>query len=427
MYCHHCHKDFAEDAIYCSQCGRKLLQHNITNKQKVGIWPNESIDPSNLELEQSYERDESASVVTHSIPTNKHELKHHNFTIKVIIGFVVLLVIISSILFHSYKVELDQNEHVLELQSNAKVAALSGDYQQALTLLEEAIALRPHYQALVKDQDIVYDALKLDRLSEELNATIEAGKESEAEVQLEQLRQELNGNKEPIFDKHREELEELNLKYTILSLTGELSSISTINDLGNLLNVVNGLIGEEAEALRNQIIDRIRTTATAEVNDLLTKKKFTVALSTTEEALAWVRTDEVLQDLKQRVKQEQAAYELAEQERIQKAMEEAAAEDYINQTAAIELINHEKVMNELGNIVVVAYLKNVATRSIYDISVNYKITDAADQVIAEGTAEVTPNYVASGEGMSFSLTLPENIQYEDELSVEITDGKWSLE
>lgn len=425
MYCHHCHKNFAEDALYCSQCGRKLLQHNITNEQKVGIWPNESIEPS--QLERSLKREESASEVVHSIPTNKVDVKHHNFTIKMIVGFVILLVIISAILFNSYKGELDHNEHVLELQSNAKVAALSGSYQEALTLLEDAIAIRPHYQALVKDQDIVYAALKLERLSEELNETIEAGKEAEAEKQLEQLRQELNGNKEPIFDKHREKLEELNLKYTILSLTGELSSISTINDLGNLLNVVNGLAGGEAETLRNQIINRIHTTATAEVNDLLKKKKFTSALSTTEEALAWVRTDEVLLDLKQRVKQEQTAYELAEEQRIQKAMEEAAAEDYINQTAAIELINHEKVMNELGEIVIVAYLKNVATRSIYDITVNYRITDAANKVVAEGTSEVTPNYVAPSEGMSFSLTLPENINYEEELSVTITKGTWSLE
>ncbi|HIW35219.1 MAG TPA: hypothetical protein IAA29_20830, partial [Candidatus Paenibacillus intestinavium] len=334
---------------------------------------------------------------------------------------------ISGALFRYYKIELDHNEYVLELQSDAKLSALAGNYEEAITYLEEAISIRPQFNPLQQDQNLVYVAIKIERIATELEVIIDRGAESEASKKLEDFRQELNGYKEPIFDKLRERLEELNMKYTILSLTNELTTLGSISDLGNLLNVVNGLIGEEAAALREQIIDRIRTTATAEVNDLLTKKKFTAALKTTESALAWSRADDTLLNLKQKVKQEQTAYELVEEQRIQQAMEEAAAEDYINQTAAIELIEHEKVMNELGNIVVVAYMKNVATRSIYDVTIDYTIVDSTGSIISNGTMSVTPDYIGSGEGMSFSVTLPEGLEYEEEIDVTISDGVWSLE
>ncbi|URN95196.1 MAG: FxLYD domain-containing protein [Candidatus Pristimantibacillus lignocellulolyticus] len=404
-----------------------MLQHNITGEQKVGIWPDETIDHVHLVDDDQDDSIDQLSNQSNEAVISKVKSTKGSFAIKVTIVFILLVVGISGALFRYYKIELDYNEKVLELQSDAKLSAIAGNYQEAIAYLDEAISIRPHFNALQQDQNLVYVAVKIERIATELEEIIDRGDESEAEKKLEELRQELNGYKEPIFDKQREKLEELNMKYTILSLTNELTTLGSISELGNLLNVVNGLIGEEAETLRDQIIDRIRTTATAEVNDLLTKKKFTAALNTTESALAWARTDETLLELKQKVKQEQAAYELAEEQRIQQAMEEAAAEDYINQTAAIDLIEYEKVMNELGNIVVVAYLKNVATRSIYDVTIGYKIVDSAGTVINDGTTGVTPSYIASGEGMSFSVTLPEGIDYEEEINVTISDGSWSLE
>ncbi|GIP19664.1 hypothetical protein J40TS1_53060 [Paenibacillus montaniterrae] len=353
--------------------------------------------------------------------------RNSNFALKATVGFILLFSLISGLLFHFYKVELDINEEVLNLQSMAKVEALAGNYEESLGLLQEAITLRPNFAALAQDENMVYHAIRIERMGDELEQTIVSGKESEAEAQLEELRQELKGFKEPVFDRHRERLEELNMKYTILSLTNELSKLGTIEDLGNLLNVANGLIGKEATTLKEQITDRIRTTATAEVNKLLERKRYTAALTITDEALGWVRGDDILMELKQKVKQEQASYALAEEQRIQRAMEEAAAEDYINQTAAVELIEFEKVMNELGDIVVVAHLKNVATRAIFNVSLSYEIVNGEGAVIGSGKIGVTPDYVASGEGMTFSVTLPEEIEYEEELKLEIIEGTWSLE
>lgn len=425
MYCHHCQRSFAEDALYCSQCGKKLLQHNITGIQKVGIWPDDTPRLHGDELAAAQESGQAAF----KGDVEKHHVKrgNSNFALKATVGFIILFAIISGLLFHFYKDELDVNEEVLSLQSMAKVEALAGNYEQSLSLLQEAITLRPNFAALKQDESMVYDAIRIARMGDELEQSISLSKEGEAEDRLEQLRQELKGYKEPVFDKHRERLEELNMKYTILSLSNELARLGTIEDLGNLLNVANGLIGEEAAALKDQIIDRIRTTTTAEVNQLLERKRYTNAIATIDEALGWVRGDEALVQLKAQINKQQTEYALAEEQRIQQAMEEAAAEDYINQTAAVELLEFEQTMNELGDIVVVAHLKNVATRAIFNVSLQYEITAEDGTKIKSGTTAVTPDYVASGEGMIFSVTLPEEIAYQQNLKLDIKDGTWSLE
>lgn len=422
MYCHHCERSFAEDAIYCSQCGRKLLQHNITGIQKVGIWPEDGTHELGDDIAS-----EQKKRVGQADEHQADKKRSNNFAIKATVGLIIIFVVITGCLFRYYKLELSVNEDVLSLQSKAKVEALAGNYEKALELLQKAIALRPHFNALTEDESIVYHAIRIQRMGDELEQTIRLSKEGEAELQLEELRQELKGYKEPLFDKHRERLEELNMKFTVLSLTNELARLGTIEDLGNLLNVVNGLIGEEATTLKDQIVERIRTTATAEVNALLDRKRYTSAISITDEALGWVRGDDVLMDLKQRVKQEQAAYALAEEERIQRAMEEAAAEDYINQTAAIELIEFEKGLNELGDIVIVADMKNVATRAIYNVSITYKIENEDGTLIRSGKTGVTPDYIASGEGMKFTVILPDDTDYEDTINLKIVESSWSLE
>ena len=425
MYCHHCQRSFAEDAIYCSQCGKKLLQHNITGIQKVGIWPDEV-------SEISVDEHAAAKVGLHHVPSDDKKntaMKHgkSNFALKATVGFIVLFAIISGLLFHFYKVELDINEEVLSLQSMAKVEALAGNYEESLGLLQDAIKLRPNFAALTQDESIVYHAIRIARMCDELEAIIGQGKEGEAESKLEELRQELKGYKEPVFNKHRERLEELNMKFTVLSLTNELSRLGTIEDLGNLLNVANGLVGEEAAVLKEQIIDRIRTTTTAEVNKLIERKRYTNALSVIDEALGWVRGDEKLIALKGNINDLQLAYAKAEEERIKQAMEEAAAEDYINQTAAVKLLDYDQGLNEMGELVVVAHLKNVATRAIYNVSLKYNIISDQGTVLKSGEVGVTPDYVASGEGMTFTIVLEDDFVFGQDFKLEIAEGIWSLE
>ena len=415
---------YADDAIYCSQCGQKLLPHKISSEQTLGIWPEEQQNDAILE-----EYIKNVERIEHTIATSTKKQKHMStFIFRSVVVMILILVLIITSLTIVYRKELNTNELVLALQSEAKVNALQGEYNIALQNLDEAIALRPNFQALTVDQDLIYAALRLERLAEDIDDLLARGVEVESERKLDQFRQELNGYKEPLFDRHRERLEELNMKFTVLSLTNELTSIGTVEELGNLLNVVNGLVGEEAASLRDQIEERIRTTTNAEVNELVKRKRYSQAISSINESLTWLKEDEGLIELKTKTQDEQAAYEKAEQERIERAMEEKAAEDYINQTAAIEMLSFEKMMNEIGQSVVVVYLKNTATRAIYDITVKYTLQNQKGQTISQGASNVTPEYVLPGEGMSFTLILnEEDIPFDFIHNVTIEEGTWSLD
>lgn len=416
MYCHPCQRAFSEDAIYCSQCGQKLTDEVIDSEMKIeqtiAIYPNDEQD------------------IRRILEKNKQQVRQKplfKFVFRSVIVMTILFMSISTVLIMTYSKETKINEKVLLLQTEAKKSALAGEYDEALIKLDEALLLRPHFNALKADQDIVHEAVRIQRLADELNLALDKGVEVESEKKLDQFRQELNGLKEPIFNPHRELLETMNMKFTILSLTNELTQIITVVELGNLLNVVNGLVGEDANTLREQIKDRIRTTTTAEVNELIKLRRYSGAITAINESLTWLRNDKQLVELKQKIEKQQNEYEQAEQRRIQQAMEQQAAEDLINQTAAVELTGFTKRMDELGNGVIIVSLKNVATRAIYDVELEYSVLNEAGDVLYMNKTNVEPNYINSGDSTIFNFRLPTGLDISMVNKVVINKGTWSLD
>lgn len=414
MYCHPCQRSFSEDAIYCSQCGQKLSDSaefsETSIEQTIAIFPS---DETKLASEK-----------------HNHRIRHKkffNFVFRSVIFITIIFIALSVFLIYTYSHQNKINETVLTLQTEAKARALEGNYEEAIKKLDEAIAIRPGFQSLKADQDIIYEAIKIERMAEDVKASLDKGIEVESEKKLDLFRQELNGLKEPIFNAHREQLETLNMKFTILSLTNELSQIFTIEELGNLLNVANGLAGEDASALREQIMDRIRTTTTAEVNELVKSRRYSAAISTINQSLTWLRNDKQLMDLRANVEKQRDDYDMAEQERIQRAMEQQAAEDYINQTAAVELVSFTKKLDELGQAVIIVSLKNVATRAIFDVKLEYSVLNENGDVLYKNKTTVSPESILSGESMMFNVTLPNNVDISMVHEVIINKGTWSLD
>src|SRR5690606_27405460 len=76
------------------------------------------------------------------------------FVFRSIIVMTILFMSISTILILTYSKETKINEKVLLLQTEAKKSALAGHYDEALLKLDEALLLRPHFNALKADQEI---------------------------------------------------------------------------------------------------------------------------------------------------------------------------------------------------------------------------------------------------------------------------------
>jgi hypothetical protein len=420
LHCYHCARSFAEDAIYCSQCGRKLQAGTLS--EQTDDWPAAlSEEAAALAIDKSID-----DVGRMPDVSGRQEAGRSGAGGWIVAAFLACLaVVVAAVVYFYYDYEQNVNERVLKLQSEAKAAALSGKYEEALDLLSEAKAARPEFKSLAADEEIIHHVLKLDEMAQETERLLAAGLASEAEKSFEDFQSELSGRKEPIYDKMNEKLAEYNMKLTIIQLTADLESLTTVKEHGELLNVVNGLIGEEANALREEIIARIRNITKENVDDLVDKKSFSGAVLLIDQALAWAKGDEQLLALKAEVKEKQNAYVQREQQRIEQAMQRAAEEDLINQTAAVEVLRTEGLLDEFGDLTITGYLKNKATRPIYSVSIEYSVLDKEGNRLGGGTASVVPNYIEPGEEMTFTAVLYG--VYNDETEIVVDHATWYLD
>lgn len=427
LYCHHCIRSFAEDAVFCSQCGRRLHVIAIVAKgpKQVAAMPKANESAAALDINQGYGHDDTLFQEREYAAPGAESANKQPSSWPVIAGLSGLAFVVAACLLMYYQYENKINEQVLRLQVEAKAAALAGHYDQALALLEEAILARPHFRAIAEDQEVVHHAAELERLSDEIRARLASGDTDAAQSELDHMKSELNGRKEPIYDKLEEKADGYSMELTLLELTDEFESISTVQEHGEMLNVVGGLIGQEAESLRTRIIDGIRSITVAEAEYMLGRRNYSGALSACDKALTWVKDDAELLLLKERIKAEKENYEREEHRRIEQAMENAAEEDLLNQTDAVEVLAVETNVDEFGNLTISGSLKNKATRSIYNVKIVYSVRDESGEVLAAGTSVAVPDYVEPGEEMAFAAAV--SGVFDPYVVVVVDDTDWDLD
>ncbi|WP_248565480.1 FxLYD domain-containing protein [Paenibacillus sp. L3-i20] len=321
------------------------------------------------------------------------------------ISLLCLAFIVTASVFYYFQYEKNINEDVLNLQTEAKTAALGGEYKKALDLLSKAAKVRPAFAPIKADKDIIQHVIEVKLIADDVEKQLSNNKIKDAEAGVNLLRSELSGHKEPIYDKLRERLDALQMKMTIQQLQKQLETLVTVEEHADMLKVVNGLFGEEAIALKDRVLVGIRKLTLAEVEGLLKRKNFTDALSVVEESLFLVKGDADLTSLMKRVEDEQKRYEQAEQQRIEQAMQRAAEEDLINQTAAVEVVSTDHTLDEFGDLTIVGVMKNAATRPIYEVKVEFTVQSMDGEVFGKGSASATPNYIEPGEQLSYTATI----------------------
>lgn len=429
MYCHHCVRSFAEDAKFCSQCGRRLhviaIASDVSDDYAADPPAREIAAAIDIERGLGYKADITQHLQQHeaSAEINPAQAKASGWP--VLIGLAGLAAVVAAGVFMYYKHETSVNENVLRLQVEARTAALSGHYDEAIALLAEAAKARPKFQPILTDNETVLHAEELERLSNEIRQRLDSGDAEAAESELEHLKSELSGRKEPIYDKLKEKADGYSMELTLMELSEELATLKTVEEHGEMLNVVNGLIGQEAEGLRSRIIEGIRSITMSDVDYLLKRRNYSGAMSVCDKALNWAKEDAELLALRERIKEEKEAYERREQQRIEQAMENAAEEDLINQTDAIEVLAIDKVIDEFGDMTITGKLKNKATRPIYDVKISYSVHNAIGEALGSGTANATPDYIEPGEEMTFTATVYG--VYVDDATVVIEDKTWYLD
>jgi hypothetical protein len=405
MYCHQCGEQLAENSHFCSQCGAKVQNQ-----------PKKTQNITNL---KTLTEDEIAA----GIQVENTEKRYRVLRYMPVLLPIFSLIIVSMILTFYYFQGLKMNEEVLDLKITAEEAALAGNYQKAKEYLLEAQAKRPTYTVLEQDLNAINEAIQYEQTLSLISEQIKKTQFSQASKELASLKDKLNRQSGPLFTPFYQQIDERNIGITVGTVKQELADLNTVDQLASKLSILASMPKKEASAVKEEILNKIVQISIDEAEAEVTNKQFSDAVNIIDTGLQYAINNEKLLSLKERVSQEKAAFELAEQQRIEQAMEAAAQEDLKNRTAAVEVSDFSVEVDEYGDLYLSGTVKNVATKAITGITIFYTIFDEKGEAIDTGDASVYPYELAPDAVGSFEDTyygVSENV------SVEIDNITWYL-
>ena len=403
MYCHHCERRQPDDAVYCCYCGRLL------------------------DIKEGYEAEAAAGTEYAAKPPNPEgRVREHKAGSQWIwLTPLICAVLVMATLIYYYQYEKGLNEQVASLHKQAQVEALEGKYAQAAATLDEAIGLREDHVGLRADMAIVVMAAKLEHSLMITGKQLDEKDAEGARKGLDAVADNLGSRKEPMFDRLQEQLLGQQERLMALRMSLQLHEIHSIEDLGYALSTLSGLGSKEAIDAREGLIGRIVSITDTSGRLLLKKKKFNDAIMTVNKGLEYAKYDESLLALLEEIKLAKEKYEHNEQLRLEQAMQNAAAEDLKNQTAAVEVLHVESFIDAEGRFTVQGELRNAATRPIYRVSVEFTVYNEAGEKLASGMAEASPEYAELGEKLNFYNDEIELL--EEQTTVTIDNVTWYLD
>lgn len=395
MFCHNCGLKVSSDAKFCSNCGANLREEFI-HKNDNEILEGRAQDRS---------RKKGVMMIPFIVP-------------------VAAFLLLAGGLSWFYVHETNVNEDVVALKETAEELALEGKYEQAKSMLSSAIEKRPGYYVLQNNLEVVMIAEELRAEMENTTSLIKDKKFEDAEKVLTRLNEKIARLSGPLFQPFKKELAEKDTMIKVSKINSELDQLKTVDELARKLAVLSAIPSEEGKAVKEQILNRIVQITTGNAESELEQKQFTKAISLTDKALQYAINDKRLLSLKEKIEQTRTEFELAEQERIEKAMEAAAKEDLKNRNAALEVVGLKYVEDDAGGMAITGEVKNIVSTTVSSITVYYNILSKDKTVLDTGFTTVYPYKLPPGEKAKF-----EDYYYGvfEEVTVEIENMTWLVE
>lgn len=229
---------------------------------------------------------------------------------------------------------------------------------------------------------------------------------------------------DPLFDPFAELLAAKEVTITVGKIKQELSELTTVDQLAAKLTRMATLSTEEAAAVKEQILTKITQISRQQAQQQLENKQFSAAIATLDQALKYVVDHQSLLSFKEKIVQEQTAFEQAEQTRLEQAMEAAAKEELLNETAAVEVTSFQFEVDEFGDLYIKGEVTNVATRDISSVTIEFTVYDLEGNHLYDSSTSVYPFYLSRGEKGSFEDTV---FYLFEEVNVEIENITWYVE
>jgi hypothetical protein len=436
VFCQKCGRQLHKHSLFCSHCGEKILDtwesgemttevsedsHLHTIEKEVAELP-PTVTESHSEIAAAAEvylpqQDDDQSL------NQAHENGRFLKKLPILIPIVSILLAGGGV-SASYIHETNKNEEVLALQQSAESAALNGEYSKAEKELQRALYMRPDYIVLQQDLEAVNRASQYTAQLTSISKKTKEQNFSDAETDLSSLREMVEKEVDPLFETFADLISTQEVTITVGKIKKELSELTTVQQLADKLNRLVTLSSEEAAAVKDQILTKIVQISSEQAEEQLQNKQFSAAISTVNQGLEYATDHKTLLSFKEKIELEQAAFEQAEQSRIEKAMEAAAREDLQNRTAAVEITSFDYEVDEYGDLYIHGKMTNIATKDISSITIDYTVYDPEGNPLDQRSTNVYPFYVDRGEQGTFEDVV---FDLHQDVTVEIENITWFVE
>lgn len=407
MYCQHCGTKIVNDtARFCPNCGTKLELEPVQELTEVEVTENDNQAPTASETQ-----------------TPSHAEHSKNALLWPIAIPILALVISAGSGYAYYTDQLAANKTVNILKEKAEKDALKGKYAKALSSLKKAKKVRPTYKVLIEDEEKIAKAIQVENSLKEVSTSLKTQELEKADSQINKLKitlQTLNG---PLYIPLSKQLEEKSTTLAVANIKVEINKLNSIEDLAEKLTALSSLRTAETDEVKRLILAKVTELTTKDAEKQLGEHNFTEAMTTVDKGLKYATNDTKLLSFKDRIKKEQSAFEKAEQERIQKAIEVAAQEDLNNHTAAVTVNNLNVYTDEYGDLQIAGNIENHATVPISSIMVYYSIYDLNGNLLGTDFTYGDPYYLDPGQNGSFN---DYHYGVYQDCTVKITRVTWQL-
>lgn len=421
MYCPKCGTKTADDtAQFCSNCGANLRSEQlvIPSNEETGDKSLTSDSSENILVERNLDQIYKAEQVR----SEKHKPGKSSLFWPISVPVIILIITIG-VVFAYYNQQIHTNQEVVSLKGKAEKAALKGEYKDSLSLLKKAEGLRPSYKVLAEDKVRIEAAIALDKSLTAISDSLKTQQIDKAESEITSFNHSLQKLEGPLFTPFHKKIEEKATTLAVAKIKQEINNLSTVEELASKLTALTSLQAAETDAVKQIILSKIVDVTTKDAETELSDKQFSDALSTVDKGLEYAEKDAKLLSFKDRIQNEQAAFEKAEQQRIEQAMEAAAQEDLTNRTAAVNVTDLQATTDEYGDVQITGEIKNTATVPVSSITLYYTVSDLNGNEIGSDYGYVSPFYLEPGDSGNFESTYYGAYQ---DVNVKITRATWQL-
>jgi hypothetical protein len=396
MYCHHCGNKIADQtAQFCGNCGTRLA---LVKDQEIKVDEEAQHLTENTAIIETISLEKQSTEEPSRI--NNRKVNRAALLWPIVVPVISLLLGGGSA-FAYYDHQTETNKEVLFLKEKAEKDALRGRYTQALSSLHKAEKLRPGYKVLKKDEGMINKALQLDKALEAISNSLKTQQIDKADTQIAQFKELLAQLQGPLFSPFHKQIDEKSTILAVAKIKGEINNLKTVEQLADKLTALSSLQAAESEEVKRLILAKIVDLSTKDAETKLSDNQFTDALSTIDKALEYAANDSKLLSFKERIQNEQTAFEKAEQQRIQKAIEVAAQEDLNNHTAAVSVDNLNVYTDEYGDLHISGDIINRATVPISSIKLYYTVYDTNGISLGSDFTYADPFWLEPGQNGSF--------------------------